>query len=117
MNRFSEVEELVYLRWVNACLRFELRNYKGMSEALTLNASLSPRSQEKAKGLMMEYAYPQRSLTASENGDESEVSVSGSESEPPSLDRAAHLTTLLVEACKSIVRLASVACSSQQTWA
>ena len=21
MNRFSEVEELVYLRWVNACLR------------------------------------------------------------------------------------------------
>jgi hypothetical protein len=87
MNRFSEVEELVYLRWVNACLRFELRNYKGMSEALTLNASLSPRSQEKAKGLMMEYAYPQRSLTASENGDESEVSVSGSESEPASLDR------------------------------
>ena len=28
MNRFSEVEELVYLRWVNACLRYELRNYQ-----------------------------------------------------------------------------------------
>ncbi|KAK6134062.1 hypothetical protein DH2020_032207 [Rehmannia glutinosa] len=29
MNRFSEVEELVYLRWVNACLRFELHVEEG----------------------------------------------------------------------------------------
>ncbi|KAM0933234.1 putative protein CHUP1 [Dioscorea sansibarensis] len=27
MNRFSEVEELMYLRWVNACLRYELHNF------------------------------------------------------------------------------------------
>lgn len=63
MNRFSEVEELVYLRWVNACLRFELRNYQtpsGKVSARDLNKSLSPRSQEKAKQLMLEYAGSER---------------------------------------------------------
>ncbi|PIN00444.1 hypothetical protein CDL12_27056 [Handroanthus impetiginosus] len=63
MNRFSEVEELVYLRWVNACLRYELRNYKtpsGKISARDLNKSLSPRSQEKAKQLMLEYAGSER---------------------------------------------------------
>lgn len=63
MNRFSEVEELVYLRWVNACLRYELRNYKaplGKSSACDLNNSLSPKSQEKAKQLMLEYANSER---------------------------------------------------------
>ena len=59
MNRFSEVEELVYLRWVNACLRFELRNYQtpsGKASARDLNRTLSPKSQERAKQLMLEYA-------------------------------------------------------------
>jgi len=59
MNRFSEVEELVYLRWVNACLRYELRNYhspSGKVSARDLNKSLSPKSQERAKQLLLEYA-------------------------------------------------------------
>ncbi|KAJ8774624.1 hypothetical protein K2173_017070 [Erythroxylum novogranatense] len=63
MNRFSEVEELVYLRWVNACLRYELRNYQappGKISARDLNISLSPKSQEKAKRLMLEYAGSER---------------------------------------------------------
>ncbi|KAG6429846.1 hypothetical protein SASPL_107900 [Salvia splendens] len=63
MNRFSEVEELVYLRWVNARLRFELRNYQtpsGKVSARDLSKSLSPRSQEKAKQLMLEYAGSER---------------------------------------------------------
>ncbi|KAK7279576.1 hypothetical protein RJT34_24629 [Clitoria ternatea] len=63
MNRFSEVEELVYLRWVNACLRYELRNYQippGKLSACDLNTSLSPKSQEKAKQLMLEYAGSER---------------------------------------------------------
>ncbi|KAL0396834.1 UNVERIFIED_CONTAM: protein CHUP1, chloroplastic, partial [Sesamum calycinum] len=58
MNRFSEVEELVYLRWVNACLRFELRNYQtpsGKISARDLSKSLSPRSQEKAKQLIEDF--------------------------------------------------------------
>lgn len=61
INRFSEVEELVYLRWVNACLRYELRNYQAPPGKLTardLNKDLSPKSQEKAKQLMLEYAGP-----------------------------------------------------------
>ncbi|KAH9611684.1 hypothetical protein KSS87_017402 [Heliosperma pusillum] len=63
MNRFSEVEELVYLRWVNACLRFELRNYQtpaGKMSARELNKNLSPRSQERAKQLLLEYAGSER---------------------------------------------------------
>ncbi|KAF8040203.1 hypothetical protein BT93_B2437 [Corymbia citriodora subsp. variegata] len=63
MTRFSEVEELVYLRWVNACLRYELRNYQtppGKISARDLSKSLSPKSQEKAKQLMVEYAGSER---------------------------------------------------------
>ncbi|KAL2347342.1 hypothetical protein Fmac_001342 [Flemingia macrophylla] len=63
MNRFSEVEELVYLRWVNACLRYELRNYQtpqGKLSARDLSKTLSPKSQEKAKQLMLEYAGSER---------------------------------------------------------
>ncbi|KAL3751411.1 hypothetical protein ACJRO7_012264 [Eucalyptus globulus] len=63
MNRFSEVEELVYLRWVNACLRYELRNYQtppGKISARDLSKSLSPKSQEKAKRLMVEYGGSER---------------------------------------------------------
>ncbi|KAK7306968.1 hypothetical protein VNO77_39626 [Canavalia gladiata] len=63
MNRFSEVEELVYLRWVNACLRYELRNYQappGKVSARDLSKSLSPKSQDKAKQLMLEYAGSER---------------------------------------------------------
>ncbi|KAL1343729.1 hypothetical protein HN51_030061 [Arachis hypogaea] len=63
MNRFSEVEELVYLRWVNACLRYELRNHPpplGKLSTRDLNQSLSPKSQEKAKKLLLEYAGSER---------------------------------------------------------
>lgn len=63
MNRFSEVEELVYLRWVNACLRFELKNQQapsGKFSARDLSNNLSPKSQEKAKQLMLEYAGSER---------------------------------------------------------
>ncbi|MED6122195.1 hypothetical protein PIB30_037537 [Stylosanthes scabra] len=63
MNRFSEVEELVYLRWVNACLRYELRNHPpplGKLSARDLNQSLSPKSQENAKRLLLEYAGSER---------------------------------------------------------
>lgn len=60
-GRFTEVEEMVYLRWVNACLRYELRNFKalpGRASALDLNKDLSPRSQELARQLMSSYAAP-----------------------------------------------------------
>ncbi|KAF9616009.1 hypothetical protein IFM89_027948 [Coptis chinensis] len=58
-NRCSDVEELVYLRWVNACLRYELRNYqppRGKTVARDLSKTLSPKSEEKAKQLILEYA-------------------------------------------------------------
>ncbi|CAN6234261.1 unnamed protein product [Urochloa humidicola] len=84
MNRFSEVEELVYLRWVNACLRFELRNYQtpsGKVSARDLNKTLSPKSQERAKQLMLEYAGSERS-----HGDTDFESVSSMPSSPGSED-------------------------------
>ncbi|KAI3727290.1 hypothetical protein L1987_67103 [Smallanthus sonchifolius] len=58
-DRCAEVEELVYLRWINACLRHELRNYQprpGKTTARDLSKKLSPRSEEKAKQLIVDYA-------------------------------------------------------------
>lgn len=58
-DRCTDVEELVYLRWINACLRYELRNFQppyGKTVARDLSKSLSPRSEEKAKQLILEYA-------------------------------------------------------------
>ncbi|CAN6454598.1 unnamed protein product [Victoria cruziana] len=59
MSRFTEVEELVYLRWVNSCLRYELRKsgdiYRHPS-ALDLSETMSPQSHETAKKLMLEYS-------------------------------------------------------------
>jgi hypothetical protein len=96
-SRFSEVEELVYLRWVNACLRHELRNHQttlARVSALDLNKSSSPESVEKAKQLMLEYigsdlvalqtkdhidigdesSFSEKSFTFSENnGDDNDI--------------------------------------------
>ncbi|CAN0858936.1 Protein CHUP1, chloroplastic [Linum grandiflorum] len=58
-DRCSDVEELVYLRWINACLRYELRNFQapnGKTAARDLSKSLSPESEEKAKKLILQYA-------------------------------------------------------------
>ncbi|KAK9054732.1 hypothetical protein SSX86_025811 [Deinandra increscens subsp. villosa] len=58
-DRCAEVEELVYLRWINACLRYELRNYQpgpGKTTARDLSRNLSPKSEAKAKQLILEYA-------------------------------------------------------------
>ncbi|CAL0324098.1 unnamed protein product [Lupinus luteus] len=58
-DRCSDVEELVYLRWINACLRYELRNYHpppGKIVARDLSKSLSPTSEKKVKRLILEYA-------------------------------------------------------------
>ncbi|XP_042502565.1 protein CHUP1, chloroplastic isoform X2 [Macadamia integrifolia] len=84
MNRFSEVEELVYLRWVNACLRYELRNYQtpaGKTSARDLSKNLSPKSQERAKQLMLEYAGSERG-----QGDTDLDSISSQPSSPGSED-------------------------------
>ncbi|CAI0540051.1 unnamed protein product [Linum tenue] len=61
-DRCSDVEELVYLRWINACLRYELRNFQapnGKTAARDLSKSLSPESEEKAKKLILQYANPE----------------------------------------------------------
>lgn len=58
-DRCADVEEVVYLRWINACLRYELRNYQapaGKTVARDLSKTLSPKSEEKAKQLILEYA-------------------------------------------------------------
>lgn len=58
-DRCTDLEELVYLRWINACLRHELRSYQpppGKTAARDLSKSLSPTSEKKAKELILEYA-------------------------------------------------------------
>ncbi|KAL6882098.1 hypothetical protein ACP4OV_011570 [Aristida adscensionis] len=68
----AHVEELVYLKWVNACLRHELRdldlpsparpdepdNGAGGMSAMDLSKSMSFRSSERAKQLMLRYGHP-----------------------------------------------------------
>lgn len=57
--RCTEIEELVYLRWINACLRYEMRNYQpgpGETIARDLSRTLSPKSEETAKKLILAYA-------------------------------------------------------------
>ncbi|URE19581.1 protein CHUP1, chloroplastic-like [Musa troglodytarum] len=58
-DRCTDVEELVYLRWLNACLRYEQRDHHplpGKTIARDLSNSLSPESEDKAKQLILEYA-------------------------------------------------------------
>ncbi|CAJ2661159.1 unnamed protein product [Trifolium pratense] len=58
-DRCSDLEELVYMQWINACLRYELRNYqppRSKTVAKDLSKSLSPNSEKKAKQLILEYA-------------------------------------------------------------
>ncbi|PKA57295.1 Protein CHUP1, chloroplastic [Apostasia shenzhenica] len=58
-DRCADVEELVYLRWVNACLRYELRNCQpppGRTLARDLSRCLSPNSEVKLKQLILEYS-------------------------------------------------------------
>lgn len=65
-DRCADVEELVYLRWVNACLRYELRNYQpppGKTAARDLSKCLSPESERKAKRLILEYANDRNNIS------------------------------------------------------
>ncbi|KAL0917896.1 hypothetical protein M5K25_013000 [Dendrobium thyrsiflorum] len=58
-DRCEDVEELVYLRWINACLRYELKNYQplpGRTVARDLSRCLSPKSEQKAKQLILDYS-------------------------------------------------------------
>lgn len=59
IDKRSEIEKAVYLKYVNACLRYELRHYQpspGRAKARDLNKSLSPNSAAKAKELIHMYA-------------------------------------------------------------
>ncbi|KAK9690154.1 hypothetical protein RND81_09G108300 [Saponaria officinalis] len=70
-DRCGDAEELVYLRWINACLRYELRNYQpppGKTVARDLSKCLSPTSEKKAKQLILEYAN-------TEDGDQKESNI------------------------------------------
>lgn len=59
-SRCADLEELVYLKWINACLRYELRDHQpvhGKALARDLSITLSPSSKERAKQLIQDYAF------------------------------------------------------------
>lgn len=88
MDRCADVEELVYLKWINACLRYELRNYQppsGKTVARDLSKSLSLKSEQMAKQLILEYANSgadERSLNLFEAASEYSSSSQTSTGEP-----------------------------------
>ncbi|KAG6418333.1 hypothetical protein SASPL_120536 [Salvia splendens] len=53
-EKATDVEELIFLRWINACLGNELKNYQPAGNSIARN--LSPKSEEKIKKLLLEYA-------------------------------------------------------------
>ncbi|KAG6415806.1 hypothetical protein SASPL_123225 [Salvia splendens] len=53
-EKATDVEELIFLRWINACLSNELKNYQPAGNSIARN--LSPKSEEKIKKLLLEYA-------------------------------------------------------------
>ncbi|XP_042452114.1 protein CHUP1, chloroplastic-like isoform X2 [Zingiber officinale] len=87
-DRCTDVEELVYLKWINACLRYELRNYQpvtGKTVARDLSRSLSPMSEEKVKQLILEYSNlgsDERGLNILETDSEFSSSSQTSTEEP-----------------------------------
>lgn len=84
-DRCTDLEELVYLRWINACLRHELRHYQpptGKTVARDLSKSLSPSSEKKAKQLILEYA----------NNGEGRTSISDFDSDQWSSSQASYIT-------------------------
>ncbi|XXG46075.1 hypothetical protein AAC387_Pa02g1003 [Persea americana] len=59
MDHSLGVEELVYLRWVNACLRCKLRNNQTPSRktaAMNISKTLSARSEQKVEQLILDNA-------------------------------------------------------------
>lgn len=88
MYRCADVEELVYLKWINACLRYELRNYQppsGKTVARDLSKGLSPKSEQMAKQFILEYANSgadERSLNLFEAASEYSSSSHTSTGEP-----------------------------------
>lgn len=94
-DQCSSVEELVYLKWINACLRYELRNYQrppGKTVARDLSKTLSPESEYKAKQLIIEYANTEGGNISDLESEWSSSQTSYTDSEIPddtSVDKSA----------------------------
>ncbi|CAL9117408.1 unnamed protein product [Musa textilis] len=110
-DRCTDVEELVYLRWVNACLRYELRNYQpplGKTVARDLSKCLSPKSEEKAKQLILEYANfgaDEKSLNLFEVDSECSSSSQASAGEPE--DTPANASSAITHSSSNKLKLLS----------
>lgn len=94
-DQCSSIEELVYLKWINACLRYELRNYQrppGKTVARDLSKTLSPESEYKAKQLIIEYANTEGGNISDLESEWSSSQTSYTDSEIPddtSVDKSA----------------------------
>ncbi|KAI3971909.1 hypothetical protein MKW92_031713 [Papaver armeniacum] len=89
----EDAKEHVYYKWVNACLRYELRNHqapRGKFLARDLSKTLSPRSEGKAKQLILEYANSEmatgQSMTSMDFQSESNIQELGQVDEFSSFD-------------------------------
>eukprot|EP00257_Ricinus_communis_P028426 XP_025015840.1 protein CHUP1, chloroplastic [Ricinus communis] len=89
-NRFDVVEELVYQRWLNACLRFEIQNYPSLSSNHNIHSS--QRTQEKSEQLLIDDSISSRtSWTESEKNDSSSTTGSSSSSQRSSISKKSSL--------------------------
>ncbi|KAK3259118.1 hypothetical protein CYMTET_31872 [Cymbomonas tetramitiformis] len=88
-GKWSDMQQLTYLRWVNACLRFELVRYVKEAEeagteagaeddetkkfgnsALDLSSSFDPRSHNLARALLQKYSDERKAEECGEDDDD-----------------------------------------------
>lgn len=81
-NRFSMVEELVYQRWLNACLRFEiLNNGRNPSKWELISKNTNKKPHEKSKQLLSDdSSSSNNSSTDSDTNDSTTTATTGSSS-------------------------------------
>ncbi|XP_031287973.1 protein CHUP1, chloroplastic-like [Pistacia vera] len=89
-NRFNVVEELVYQRWLNACLRFETHKYQTPSRNIScdLNNYANRKAEKEDKQLVLDLGfYRISSPTSSSNeGNDSSTSTESSSNSQKSVN-------------------------------
>ncbi|KAJ9187318.1 hypothetical protein P3X46_002787 [Hevea brasiliensis] len=82
-NRFSMVEELVYQRWLNTCLRYEIQNYgRSPSKWDLISKNPNQKPHEKSKQLLLDDSNSSHhSSTESDKNDSTSTTESSSSSQ------------------------------------
>lgn len=85
-NKFNMVEELVYQKWLNACLRFETQQHQTASRRAScdLNTYATHKAEKEAKQLVLDLSFDMSSSPTSSSNESNEIDSSTSTKSPSS---------------------------------